>query len=182
MSWGVAHHSNEMTRLYFSMIRRGCFDEEEEPQSGEDFWVNHYGVEEDNPRFVIDLVRCWLEHAVSKYNDGKSGNFLDQSALNHSGSGCQILAKAVQDEPAYFLEQLFPVFEKTILETEVANRDILLNRAWPDLHNVNDPHDMNDSVLMLIRQCLEQLSMTNPLGFANSPIPGRIINIRHSYF
>lgn len=173
MSWGVAHHSLEMTQLYFSMIRRGCFDEGEKLQSGEDFWGNHYGAEKDNPRFIIDLVRCWLEHAVSKYNDGKSWNFLDQSPLNHSGSGCQLLAKAVQDEPAYFLEQLFPVFEKTVLDTAVANRDVLLNRAWPYLHNVNDPHDMNDSVFMLIGQCLEQLSKEEPARFREFTEPWR---------
>ena len=165
MSWGVAHHSLEMSQLYFSMIRRGCYDEEEKRQSSEDFWGNHYGAENDNPRFIIDLVRCWLEHAVSKYNDGKSWNFLDHSPLNHSGSGCQLLAKAVEDEPAYFLKQLFPVFEKTVLVTEVANRDVLLNRAWPYLHNVNDPHDMNDSVLMLIALCLEKLSKEDPSRF-----------------
>ncbi len=165
MSWGVAHHSLEMTQLYFSMIRRGCFDDGETRQSGGDFWGSHYGAEKDAPRFIIDLVRCWLEHAVSKYNDDKSWNFLDQSPLNHSGSGCQLLAKAVQDEPAYYLEQLFPVFEKTVLETAIANRDILLNRAWPYLHNVNDPHDMNDSIFMLIGQCLEQLSIEEPSRF-----------------
>jgi|GEM_PF-1649588 len=165
MSWGVAHYSLEMTQLYFSMIRRGCFDDGEKRQSGGDFWGNHYGAEKENPRFIIDLVRCWLEHAVSKYNDGKSWNFLDQSALNHSGSGCQLLAKAVKDEPAYYLEQVFPVFEKTVLDTAVANRDILLNRAWPYLHNVNDPHDMNDSIFMLIGQCLEQLSIKEPSRF-----------------
>jgi hypothetical protein len=165
LSWGVAHHSIEMTQLYFSMIRRGCFDEGEKRQSGGDFWGNHYGAEKDNPRFIIDLVRCWLEHAVSKYNDGKSWNFLDQSPLNHSGSGCQLLAKAVQDEPAYYLEQLFPLFKKTVLDTAVANRDILLNRAWPYLHNVNDPHDMNDSIFMLIGTCLEKLSREEPSRF-----------------
>ena len=162
MSWGVAHHSLEMTQLYFSMIRRGCFDEGEKRQSGEDFWVNHYSAEKDNPRFIIDLVRCWLEHAVSKYNDGKSWNFLDQAPLNHSDSGCQLLAKAVKDEPAYFLEQLFPVFEKTVLETEVSDRDILLNRARPYLRNANDAHDMNDSVFMMIGTCLEKLSEEDP--------------------
>ncbi|MFY7877620.1 MAG: hypothetical protein ACOVQM_19340, partial [Pirellula sp.] len=82
---------------------------------------------------------------IVKYNDGISWNFLDLAPLNHSGSGCQLLAKAVEDEPAYYLEQLFPVFEKAVLDTEVANRDVMRNRAWPYLHNFNDPNDMNDS-------------------------------------
>ena len=162
LSWGVAHHSKKMTQIYFDMIRRGCYDEGEKRQSGGDFWGNHYGAEKGNPRFIIDLVRCWLEHAVSKYNDGKSWNFLDLAPLNQSDSGCQLLAKAVKDEPAYFLEQLFPVFEKTVLETEVSNRDILLNRAWPYLRNANDVHDMNDSVFMMIGTCLEKLSEEDP--------------------
>lgn len=165
MSWGIAHHSHEMTRLYFSMIRRGCFDEGEKRQSGGDFWGSHYGAEKDNPRYIIDLVRCWLEHAVSKYDDGKSWNFLDQSPLNHSISGCQLLAKAVQDEPVYYLENLLPLFEKTVLQTEVADRDVLLNRAWPYLNNGSDPHDINDSVFMLIGQCLEQMSKEEPSRF-----------------
>ncbi|MFY7877621.1 MAG: hypothetical protein ACOVQM_19345, partial [Pirellula sp.] len=63
LSWGVAHHSNEMTQIYFEMIRRGCYDEGEKRPSGGDFWGSHYGAEKDNPRFIIDLVRCWLEHA-----------------------------------------------------------------------------------------------------------------------
>jgi hypothetical protein len=165
MSWGVAHHSLEMTHLYFSMIRRGCFDEGEKRQGGGDFWGSHYSTEKDNPRFIIDLVRCWLEHTVNKYDDGKSSNFLDQSPLNHSHSGCQLLAKAVQNEPDYYLENLFPLFEKTVLKTEVTNRDVLLNRAWPYLHNVNDPHDMNDSVFMLIARCLEKLAKQAPSRF-----------------
>lgn len=165
MSWNVAHHSSEMTQLYFSMIRRGCYDDGEDRHSGGDFWGRNYGAEKDKPRFIIDLVRCWLEHAVRKYDDGKSWNFLDQSPLNQTDSGCQLLAKAVQIEPAYFLEQLFPVFEKTVLDTAVANRDVLLNRAWPYLHNFSDPHDMNDSVFMLIGQCLENLSKKEPTRF-----------------
>ena len=171
MSWGVAHHSNEMTHIYFEMIRRGCYDIDDKRPGGGDFWGNHYGAEKDNPRFIIDLVRCWLEHAVSKYDDGVSWNFLDKSPLNHSGSGCQLLFKAVRNEPNYFLDQLFPVFEKTVLDTAVANRDRLLNLAWPYLQNANEPHDMNDSVFMLIEQCLERLAKEEPSRFREFAAP-----------
>jgi hypothetical protein len=165
MSLGVVHHSLEMTQLYFSMIRRGGFDEIDKQHSGEDFWGIHHGAMKDHSRFFIDLVRCWLEHAVSKYDDGESYNFLQQSPLNHSVTGCQFLAEAIKHERVYYLEQIFPVFEKTILTTEFVNRDILLNRAWPHLDNIHGPQDMSDSILMSLVQCLEQLSKEDPARF-----------------
>lgn len=165
LSWGVAHYSSEMTQIYFDMIRRGCYDEGEKRQTGGDFWGNHFNAVKDNPRFVIDLVRCWLEHVVGKYDDGESWNFLDQAPLNHSDSGCRLLAKAAESEPTYLLEQLLPVLQETILRTEFAVRDILRNRAWPYLHNLTDPHDVNDAILVRVGSCLEKLAKDEPTRF-----------------
>ena len=153
-SWGVAHHSEAMTQIYFGLIRRGLYDDEKKPSSGGDFWGNHYTAENDNPRFIIDLVRCWLDHTIAKYDDGESWNFLDQAPLNQSGTGSELLGKAANTEPLYYIEQLLPIFVETVLKTAVANRDILLNRAWPYLNNSSDPHDINDSIFHQIRQVL----------------------------
>lgn len=162
LSWGTAHHSPEMAEVYFTLVKRGVYDNDEHSEGNRDFWGNHHGAEKENPRFIIDLLRTWLENTVERYDDGKSWNFMDNASLNRSHTGSLLVGAVAEAEQTYFLEQILPVVIKTILATEVHDRDEVLNRAWPYLTNHGDPFDINDAVLIHLRRSFEKLAVNNP--------------------
>jgi hypothetical protein len=165
LSWGVAHHSTRMAELYFTLIRRGIYDDEKRRDSGGDFWSNHYNAEKENPRFIIDLLACWLRHTIAKCDDGKRWNFIDQAALNHSHSGSTLIGKVGEHEPEYFIAAILPIVVETVERTAVQSDDRLLNRAWPYLNNAGDPFDINDAVLICLRRAMQRIAKNDVAQF-----------------
>ncbi|MEQ1829077.1 MAG: hypothetical protein ABL921_24150 [Pirellula sp.] len=171
MMWGVAHYSTKMTELYFGMIRRGIYDDGEKRPSGGDFWGGHYGAKKENPKFIIDLIRCWLVNAVEKYDDGRSWNFLGQLPLNNSRTGANLASDAANDEPKYFVEQLLPVIMDTVAKTEMQKSDRRLNRTWPYLSNFGDPSKVSEAVLACMSRALRRLAIEAPDTFRKTIVP-----------
>jgi hypothetical protein len=164
LMWGIAHYSTKMTNLYFGMIRRGLYDDGEKRSSGSDFWGGHYGAKKENPKFMIDLIRCWLVSAVEKHDDGRSWSFLGQLPLNSSQIGVMLVNDASNDAPKYFVEQLLPVITDTVAKTAMQNRDRSLNRAWPYLSNFGDASKVSDAVLAYMCRTFRQMATDDPEG------------------
>ncbi len=164
LMWGIAHYSEKMTELYFGMIRRGIYDDGGKRLSGGDFWGGHYGAKKENPKFIIDLIRCWLVSAVKKHDDGSSWSFLGQLPLNSSQIGVMLVNDVSNDAPKYFVEQLLPVITDTVAKTAMQNRDRSLNRAWPYLSNFGDASNVSDAVLAYMCRTLRQMATDDPEG------------------
>lgn len=164
LMWGIAHYSEKMTELYFEMIRRGIYDDGGKRLSGGDFWGGHYGAKKENPKFIIDLIRCWLVSAVEKHDDGSSWSFLGQMPLNSSQIGVMLVNDASNDAPKYFVKQLLPVITDTVAKTAMQNRDRSLNRAWPYLSNFGDASKVSDAVLACMCRTLRQMARDDPEG------------------
>jgi hypothetical protein len=164
LMWGIAHYSTKMTNLYFGMIRRGLYDDGEKRSSGSDFWGGHYGAKKENPKFIIDLIRCWLVSAVEKHDDGRSWSFLGQLPLNRSKFGVILVNDVSNDAPKYFVEQLLPVITDTVAKTAMQNRDRSLNRAWRYLSNFGDASNVSDAVLAYMCRTLRQMATDDPEG------------------
>lgn len=164
LMWGIAHYSEKMTELYFGMIRRGIYDDGGKRPSGGDFWGDHYGAKKENPKFMIDLIRCWLVSAVEKHDDGSSWSFLGQLPLNSSQIGVMLVNDASNDAPKYFVKQLLPVITDTVAKTAMQNRDRSLNRAWPYLSNFGDASKVSDAVLACMCRTLRQMARDDPEG------------------
>ena len=165
LSWGVAHHSAEMQAICFHVIQRGIYDDESRQGGSRDFWGNFYNAEKENPRFIIDLVHCWFEHSLAKYDDGDSWKTVDRAPLNRSHTGSMLLAKAAQAEPAWFLDRFLVLFELVVKNTEIQKGDRILNRIWPHVNNSGDPHDLDDAILFCLRHCLQSIARTDAAEF-----------------
>ncbi len=161
MSWGKAHKSSEMAATYLDLIARGAYDEYKSEIGGSDFWSQHHDAEKESPKFVIDVLATWFDRAVDQFDDGESWNFLDKCGQNHSHTGSLMVGKAASDDPEYFVEQMLPRVVATVRGTEDLQADEVRNRAWPYLSNHGEPFDIDDAVLLYLRQSLQQLATDN---------------------
>ncbi|MCA9058443.1 MAG: hypothetical protein KDA85_08090, partial [Planctomycetaceae bacterium] len=171
LSWGIAHHSEQMTRIYFSMIERGVYDNDRRRDSGGDFWSAHYSAEKENPRFIIDMTACWLKHAIEKYDDGESWNILDKIPLNRSRSGAKLIENVAASEPEYFVSTILPVVVAAIARTAVQIDDEFRNRTWPWLTNHGDPSHIHEAILVSVRRALQWLATNSAEQFRTTIEP-----------
>jgi hypothetical protein len=159
MSWGKPHKSDEMAAMHVAFIRRGVYgDCQGSGMIGSDFWHQYHDAVKESPRFMIDVVVAWFANAVDRFDDGETAKFLDQCQQNHSHYGAQLIGQAAGSEPAYFVEQMLPRVVATVLKTELRRGSDVLNRAWPSLTNHGDPFDVDDAILLHLRQALQWVS------------------------
>ncbi|QDU92262.1 hypothetical protein [Lignipirellula cremea] len=163
MSWGIAHKSDAMSKLYVAMIRDGKYDDFKSMLSGDsDFWTKHHNAAKEHPRFMIDVLAVWFERTAMKYDDGKAINFMDQCGLNHSHGGAIIVAEAGQADPEYFADRMLPVVRAIVLRTLLTNRPDGCDRAWPYITGRTDFFDINDATLEQLAVSLEILAKEKP--------------------
>jgi len=156
---GKAYMSDAMTAIYLDLIGRGIYDEFESPVAGDSrFWSRLCNAEKECPKFIIDVLATWFDHAIEQYDDGESWNALDECHQNHSHVGAQFVGKAAANEPVYFVEKMLPRAVAAILRTEVRQGDRIQNRMWPWLNNLGDPFDIDAAVLLHLRKSLQWLA------------------------
>jgi hypothetical protein len=161
LSWGKAYKSEKMAAIYLSLVARGTYDGFTSRVAGSDFWSQHYNAETECPKFVIDVLACWFDRAVTQFDDGESWNFLDKCSQNRSHVGAQMIGQAAAREPAYFVEQMLPRLAATVLQTELRKGEDVSNRTWPWLSNCGEVFAIDDAVLLHLRKCLQWLAKNN---------------------
>jgi len=164
-SWGVAHKSEAMTRLFLELIASGAYDDYKSQIGGMDFWGLHYNAEKESPRFVTDVLATWFDRAVMQFDVNETWDFLDACKQNQSRTGALVLCEAAAIEPAYFVEQMLPRSKSVVLKTEVVKHDVVHNRMWPWLSNNCDPYEVNDAILISLRRSLQAIAKQNPVEF-----------------
>lgn len=170
-SWGMAYLSEDMANAFLAFVARGVYDNGEKQSGDRDFWGTLYEASEKRPIFVIDALSVWFVYTVKKYDDGTSWNFLDRCVSNKSYQGCQLLDKAASTESQYYLQSMLPLVVETCINTQAKQLDRVVNRAWPWLTNNDDPFDINDAILILLRRALEKQALDDPEGFLQNVEP-----------
>ena len=66
-----------------------------------------------------------------------------------------MVGKAAKDDSEYFVELMLPRVVATIIKTEDCRGGEVRNRAWPYLSNHGETFDINDAVLLYLRQALQ---------------------------
>ena len=170
MSFGKMHRSSEMKNLHIELVSAGSYDEYSLPYSNTDYWHQYHESAKSCPAFFIDVLKAWFERAVRRFDDGSSWSFLDGFAQNRSYSGARIVQAVAEARPRYYVERMLPVVTATILSTEWDAGD-MLNRLWPGLSNVGDPHSVDDAILLALRRALQHLAMHDVDSFRRHVTP-----------
>ena len=158
LSWGKAHKSQEMKDIFLAQIATGAFDDNENKR----FWNLHHEAEDQSPKFLVDAIKTWFEHAFKKTTNVKAWDHLEDNKLNRSSSGAHIVRKVSAKEPEYFVEQMLPLVTAVILKTEYSSGGEDFNRMWPSLSNDGAPYRISEAILLSLRKSLQHLARHSP--------------------
>ena len=159
LRWGNAHKSEKMKEIFLKLLRDGAYDNFESKVAGDDFWGCMHKVEDESPKFLVDVVATWFARTLVIYDDGKSWSVLGKCSQNGSHTGALMVMKAAETEPLYFVERLLPLAIDGIRETEHINGSRLpANRIWPSLSSHGSPFRVDDALLLGLKNALQHLA------------------------
>ena len=165
LTWGKAYKSKSMRSIYLGLVANGAYDDFESGVGGSDFWSQHYKAEIEDPRFVIELMAIWFERAIDQFGGGAAWNCLDQCSQNKSPSGARMLLKAAECESKFFAKTFLPIVLNAVNMTEIEKEGLLENRIWPFLSNHRATYDLDDAILLALRDSLRWLARNDVICF-----------------
>lgn len=162
MSWGKVHKSEEMMQLHLQLIRGGAYTDHDDRVAGSDFWHQYHDTITESPKSFIEIAAAWFIHAMEVHDDGKRQGSLRNCDQNRSHHGAQLLGQAAAQEPEYFVEVMLPLVTDAIVNGGYCLGSSVLNRVWPRQSHRLDPYNVDDAILLHLRNSMQWLALHSP--------------------
>ena len=166
-NWGKPWKSKEMTSIFFDLVSRGCYDDtiDDANPNPDNLWDVQHDAGKESPKFVIDLLAIWFPRMVDQFDDGENWHILKECVSNRCSGGITALSDAANADPAYFVEKILPLAVELIQNKGVDHGDEITNRIWPWLSNSTSPFNMDEAILLFLRQSLGWMAANEPDSF-----------------